>query len=242
MVESRAMWFLHETHELIGREEDAFEALVRDEWMPSLAKEADARLLYYLKHAHGTGVSYRSITITALADGAAWERLAGSVDRGALRPLAERMDGLRHDVHAKILVPLPWSGIQEVALGEVPIDGREHGLTVFMEDTVWPYEGILETYVERAGAHYAQEMAEHERASNAILQVQGGFRTAFGSHRRREIVLWQKVVEPRALGPLITREVPDAMKLPGGWMHDALEIRDQWESRLLRTVPWSPLY
>jgi hypothetical protein len=31
------------------------------------------------------------------------------------------------------------------------------------------------------------------------------------------------------------------MKAPGTWMHDALEVRDQWVSRLLRTSAWSPL-
>jgi len=32
------------------------------------------------------------------------------------------------------------------------------------------------------------------------------------------------------------------MKQPGTFMHDALEVRDQWESRLLRTSSWSPLF
>jgi hypothetical protein len=32
------------------------------------------------------------------------------------------------------------------------------------------------------------------------------------------------------------------MKQPGTFMHDALDVRDQWESRLLRTSSWSPLH
>ena len=236
------MYFLHETHEVVGPREDEFEAVVRDEWMPAVAAEADARLLYYLKHAHGTGGSYRVVTITALQDAAAWEALARSVEGGALGKLAERLDGCRHDVVAKVLTPLPWSETQAVDLDRVPTTPQEHELTVFMEDTVWPFEGLLERYIEKAGAHYAPEMEGLERDENAILHVLGGFRTVFGSHRRREIVLWQKVVEPRALMPLITREVPEVYKQPGTWMNDALEVRDQWESRLLRTSSWSPLY
>ena len=38
----------------------------------------------------------------------------------------------------------------------------------------------------------------------------------------------------------LTTAVPDQMKAPGTWMHDALEVRDQWTSRLLRTSAWSP--
>ncbi len=29
---------------------------------------------------------------------------------------------------------------------------------------------------------------------------------------------------------------------PGTYMFDALKLRDQWQSKLLRTSKWSPLY
>jgi acyl-CoA dehydrogenase len=38
-------------------------------------------------------------------------------------------------------------------------------------------------------------------------------------------VLWQKVVQPKLVTALLTREVPPEYKQPGGWMHDALELR-----------------
>jgi hypothetical protein len=103
-----------------------------------------------------------------------------------------------------------------------------------MEDTVWPFEGRLEEYVRRSGTHYAAEMARAGEAGRSLLRVEAGFRPAFGSHRRREIVLWQKVVQPAFLTALLTREVPPEYKLPGTWMHDALELRDRWQSKLLR--------
>ena len=31
-------------------------------------------------------------------------------------------------------------------------------------------------------------------------------------------------------------------RAPGTWMHDALDVRDDWESKLLRTTAWSPLF
>ena len=40
---------------------------------------------------------------------------------------------------------------------------------------------------------------------------------------------------------LLTIEVPEHLKAPGTWMHDALQLRDQWESKLLRSTRWSPL-
>ncbi len=234
------MFLLHEVHEVVGAREDEFEALYREGWVEGLAAGNEARLLYYLHHAHGTGVSYNVVTITALRDGAAWGHLARRIEGGDLGKWARRIDGLRHDVTAKLLLPLPWSPLREVEFASVPTAPVDHDPTVFMEDTVWPYEGKLEEYIERAGSHYAREMAAQAEAGASILEVLGSFRTALGGGRRREVVLWQKVVKPTALSPLIGREVPGRYKQPGTWMHDALEVRDRWESRLLRTARWSP--
>jgi hypothetical protein len=94
--------------------------------------------------------------------------------------------------------------------------------------------------VRRSGEHYAAEMEKRAREGAAILAVQAGFRGAFGAGRRREIVLWQKVVQPKALLALLTSEVPARFKVPGTWMHDALSLRDRWQSKLLRSARWSP--
>jgi hypothetical protein len=232
--------FLHETHQVVGRCEHEFEASVRDDWMPALAAGGGARLLYFLHHAHGTGASYNVITLTALRDGAAWQGLVDRVNGGDLEKLAVRLDELRRDVTAKLLVPLPWSLLQRVDLDAVPAAPGDHEPAVFMEDTVWPHEGRLEEYVERSGSHYAREMARQREKGRALLEIQAAFRTAYGSGRRREIVLWQKVTRLDALGALVASEVPAKLEAPGTWMHDALEIRDQWQSRLLRSARWSP--
>ena len=79
------MLFLHELHTVSGRHEDAFELAIRDGYMPELARTDDARLLYYVKLAHGTGRAYQVITITGIRDGAAYGALAERVQRGSLR-------------------------------------------------------------------------------------------------------------------------------------------------------------
>lgn len=234
------MLLLHEEHEVVGARELEFEAAMRDAWMPALADGTDVRLLYFLHHAHGTGASYRVVTITALRDGAAWERLARRQLDGDLATLASRLDELRHEVRGKLLVPLPWSPLQQVDLAAVPATPQEHGLTLFMEDTVWPFEGRLDEYVARSGSHYAHEMKQASEHGPRLLTVDASFRTMAGSHRRREIVLWQKVVQPEHLIRLLTHELPAHYRKAGTWMVDALELRDQWQSRLLRTSSWSP--
>ena len=132
------MLYLHETHKVIGRHASAFEDLFRDEWMGALARVEGARLLWYLNHAMGSGPSYQVVTITAVSDGAAWEALARRMLAGDLSELAAKLDSCRYQVDGKLLTPVYWSELQEVDLKEMPVDGREHELSVYMQDTGWP--------------------------------------------------------------------------------------------------------
>jgi hypothetical protein len=237
------MLFLHEVHQVKGTKEDEFEAAFREGWMPMLAKADDARLLWYSNHAHGSGVAYNVVTITAVRDGTAWEQLARRIQNGDLQDWMRALDECRHDVYAKVLVPLPWSPLQDVDLGSVPTDGAEHELTMYMEDTMWPIEGKYPEYVERSGSFYAKTLVENRDSTNPqFLEIQGAFQPAFGSHLRREVMLMQRILDPERLLGLLTRDIPPEMRAPGTWMHDALQLRDRWESKLLRTASWSPWY
>ncbi|OBH73201.1 hypothetical protein A5682_05520 [Mycobacterium mantenii] len=232
------MLFMHEVHTVRGRHEDDFEAAFRHGWMPMLAAGDDARLLWYADHAQGSGPSYTVVTVTAVRNGAAWERLALRVQRGDLQTWMRGLDELRHGVEAKLLVALPWSPLRDVAFDEVPADGREHELSLYMEDTMWPYQDKFEEYVARCGDVYAAGL---ERPS-AMLAIQAAFQPALGSHLRREVVLMQRIQRPKQLLGLLRTRISDEYRAPGTWMHDALELRDQWTSRLLRTSAWSPWY
>ena len=232
------MLFMHEVHQVRGRAEDDFEAAMRDGWMPTLGAGEDARLLWYANHAHGTGPAYNVMTLTAVRDGPAWERLALRVQRGDLRPWMRDLDELRHDVDAKLLAPLPWSPLQDIDFDDVPTDGREHGLTLYMEDTMWPYEDKFLEYVDRCGEVYSKSI---DRPS-PLLTIEAAMAPVLGSHVRREVVLMQRIHDPSALLKLLQTEIPPELRAPGTWMHDALELRDQWTSRLLRTSSWSPLH
>jgi hypothetical protein len=233
------MLLLHEVHTLAGRHEDAFEDHVRTGWLPAVADSGDARLLYYLKLAHGTGRAYQAVTITALRDGNAYERLATRVQRGDLRAWAAQADAYRHEVKGKLLLLLDWSPMHDLDLTSVPVDGREHDAALYMEDSAWPYEDKLDAYLEAARTHYAPSL--EQQTARSLLTLLGVFQAALGAPRRREIVLWQRVDFPERLPALFTTELPAHVKGPGTWMHDALEVRDDWESRLLRSAPWSPL-
>jgi hypothetical protein len=69
------------------------------------------------------------------------------------------------------------------------------------------------------------------------------FQVAHGSGIRPEAILMQKIMNFSTLGHLLTSvEKHDPDTWPGSYMAKGLEVRDQWESKLLRTSSWSPLY
>jgi hypothetical protein len=236
------MLFVHEVHRVAGAREDDFEATMRDEWLPTLAATDDARLLYFMRLAHGTGRAYTFVTVTALADGAAWESLQQRIRTGDLRAWVRGLDAMRHDVTSKVVVPVEWSPLQHIDLGTVPVTAAQHDAALFMEDTAWPHDGMLEDYLDAARDHYAPSLAEGRHGGRSLLELQAVFVPAWGTGGRRpEVILWQRVTKPEGISRLVTSEIPEIHRAPGTWMHDALRVRDDWESRLLRTAAWSPL-
>ena len=233
------MLLLHEVHTVAGAREDDFEALYRNAYLPALAESGGARLGWFLRLVFGTGRGYQVTTITVLDDGAAYEVLARRIQTGDLRSWAADVDRCRHEVKGKILLPAEWSPVQHIPLESIPATGEDHVPALFMEDSAWPHEAMLDEYLGAARSHYAPSL-EHE-TERSLLQLEAVYQAALGAPRRREVVLWQRVHHPERLPGLFTRDLPPEVKQPGTWMHDALRVRDDWESRLLRTATWSPL-
>ena len=231
------MLFLHEVHRMVGKREKEFEAAYQA-WMAALAEDEGTRLLWFLHHAHGTGPSYQAVTITGLADGAAWERLARRVHRGDLRQWVREVDGCRHDVEGRLLMPLDLSPL-DVVLADVPTDGRRHDTTLYMEDTMWPKRGKVDEYIAAAGEVYAKMLGAHT-GGDVLLRIEAAYQTMPGAGRWPEVTLMQKVHSMPGLVHLLTHDMPAELSRPGTWMHDALDYRDQWRSKLLRAAPWSP--
>ena len=233
------MLFLHETHKVMGRHASDFEELYRDRWMSALARGTGARLVWYLNHAMGSGPSYEVTTVTALADGEAWEMLGRRIAGGDLSELAEQLDACRYEVEGKVLQPVYWSALQEIDMDEVPADGGEHELSLYMHDTGWP-EKPLDDYIELWDRDYWQFMRRIPEGQQ-LLDIVACFQVAHGSGTRPEAILMQKIMNVATLGHLLTStEEYDPDTWPGSYMAKGLEIRDQWESKLLRTSSWSP--
>jgi hypothetical protein len=239
------MLVLHEVHRVAGRHAEAFGALYRDGWAASLAAAgSEARLLWFLEQAHGTGPSYTFVSLTALGSLDALADLDARVRGGDLRRWQAEVDAMRLDATAKALVPTAFSPLVGIDLDAVPLPAapeRGPDLGLFMEDTAWPHPGRLDDYLAGAESLYVETLERAAEHGRNVLELVAAFTPMFGTGSEREVVLWQRVARPELLSPLLRREAPAEHRAPGTWMHDALELRDRWESRLLRVAPWSPL-
>jgi len=227
------MIFLHEIHEVVGGRMAEFEESVRTVWRPRVERDGEARLVWFWLHTHGTGPSYQAVSITAVRDWAAWGRL---VDRARqdkdLRDWSREVCSLRREVTSKILLPTPWSPLQEVDLAAAADETAKEPV-LHLHDTGWPFPGKLDAYVEALGRVFYPATKR-----SGMISVEACWTVAPGTGRHHEVVLLQKIHDWERFSHLLTQGEGPAAK--GEWMEEGLKHRDRWESKLLRTARWSP--
>jgi hypothetical protein len=235
------MLLMHEVHRVRGVDADAFEAAYRDGWMPLLAEDDGARLLWYFNHAHGCGISFNVVTVTAIRDWPDWERLAARVQSGDLQDWACGVDRLRYGSTGALLQPATWSPLGELDLGSVPVDTTAtHDLAMYVEDTIAPDRGNpVDCLQEVRDAYGGESGSATEHRSSALTELTGVFRPVVGGGRRRQIVLLQKVLDLDLLAEYYrTGEVGAGAPWSAG--HAATAFGDAWSTKLLRAAAWSP--
>jgi len=228
------MIYIHEVHEVLGGKMEEFGDAVRTRWRPLLEEGGRARLLWFWELAHGTGASYQAVSITAVRDWATWGEV---VARGASDPRCKdwqrRVWTLRREVTAKVLLPAPWSPLQEIDLGAAPAPGEVDAPALYLHDTGWPFTGKLDEYVEALGSVF------YPQTKNArMISVSACWTVAPGTGRHHEVLLLQKIEDWAQFSRLLTCGEHGAQR--GGWMEVGLRYRDRWESKLLRCARWSP--
>ena len=229
------MLFLHETHEVVAGEMDAFEELVRTTWRPLVEERGEARLCWFWHHTHGTGPSYQAVSITAVRDWATWGALVER-DRSdpRFRDWHRRVWKVRKDETAKVLLPTPWSKIQTVDLAAPPAETHTDAPTMYLHDTGWPFPGKLEEYTTALGAVFDAQVHQ-----TRMISIEACWTTAPGTGKHHEALILQKILDWERFAHLITHGETGQQR--GGWMVEGLKYRDRWESKLLRCARWSPM-
>ena len=217
------MLFLHDVHAAIGEREIDLDDAVRDVYAPAVADD-DTRLLWYLYATHGAGDGYYVVTITALRDGAAWERLSRRLRYGDLADWCVGVDALTYSSHSTLLVSTDWSPLADLDLDSVPTQPVERDVRVFREDTL---EGV--------GIDAA--LSPPQPADGDVLTCVAGFRPLFAPEGTVRVLY-------RGAGP---DALEAAFADDAGWgdwsgsLTPTLPDGVHGSTRMLRNVPWSPL-
>ena len=216
------MLFVHDVHAAIGEHEIELDEAVRDIYAPTIDDD-DARLAWYLYSTHGAGDAYFAIMITALKDGAAWERLSRRLRYGDLADWLAHVDTLTYSSHSTLMVPTEWSSTAELDLDALPV-ASEHEVSVFREDTL-------------EGPGIEDALLVGDALPGDVLTCVAGFRPFFSPGGMVRVLY--RVAGPELLEP--------AFGTDQGWddwtgsLTPSLPKGGHRTSRILRSVPWSPV-
>jgi hypothetical protein len=229
------LFFVHEIHALDPSDADAFAASLRDEWVPALAGH-DTRLVWAVRSVAASISFPEIITLTAVNDGVALERLAERTRDGDLRELSQQLGARRRSHTSRVVAALEEFNPYTVDLDGLPLVRPEAPTELYIHDFVIPRLGMQRIY-EVQMREYFMKMLEIEALP---MKTWAGFETVAGGGRTPESIMVTHVNNSRALAELVVHGSPRVRVEPGTWMADALKLRDTWTSRLVRSLPWSP--
>jgi hypothetical protein len=215
--------FLHDVHAAIGEREIELDEMVRDVYAPRVADDG-GRLLWYLYSTHGAGDAYFVVMITALQDGAAWERLSRRLRYGDLADWQVAVDALTYSSQSTLMAPTDWSPTAGLDLESVATEPTQHDVRVFREDSL-------------VGARIEEAVVPPSRAAGNLLECVAGLRPLLSPDGPVHVLY--RLASQEALESALATE--------SGWddwsgsLTTALPAGGHRSSRLLRNVPWSPL-
>ena len=146
--------------------------------------------------------AYTVVTITGCRDATAWADLADRIRVGRPgRSGRRRVDGMRHALRRQDDRPrCPGHRCQEIDLASRARRRRGAQARLFMEDTAWPFAGGLQAYLAKAGTLYdTHAEPSPEEGGHSIIELEAAFQPVYGTHTTTEVILWQRVVNRKAL-------------------------------------------
>jgi len=218
--------FLHDVHAAIGEHEIDLDEAVRDVYAPTIADD-DARLAWYRYSTHGAGEAYIVSMVTALRDGAAWERLSRRLRYGDLADWLVQVDRITYWSQSSLLVSTDWSPMVELSLDSLPVGATDQEVRVSREDTL-------------RGPGIEAALSAPTGGDGDVLEVLAGFRPLFApSGEAEEVTVVYRVASADALEGAFVADT--------GWsdwtgsLTPTLPDGVHGSTRMLRNVPWSPL-
>ena len=230
------MFYVHETHTLDADTAPSFETVLREQWVPAVADDGGMRLVWCARSMPGTASYPEMVTMTAVADGAALERLAARSRTGDLRDASAELARNRVGLTTRVLASLEEFNPYSVDLDAVPVVREGAPTEMYIHDWVVPQPGMQRIYEVQMREAF-MKMLEMDAIP---MKTWGGFETVAGGGRVPLSLMVTWIANAPAITGLIAEVKPRVALEPGSWIREGLKLRDTWISRLVRSVPWSP--
>ena len=230
------MFYVHEIHELDAATAGHFEAMIREQWVPALAADQGTRLVWCVRSVPGTASYPELITMTAVEDGAALERLGSRYRTGDLRELSSELGRHRKGIATRVFAALEEFNPYSVELGELPLVRDGAPTEMYIHDFVAPQPGMQRLYEVQMREAF-MKMLEMDALP---MKTWGGFETVAGGGRVPQSLMITWIANAPAISNLLSQGNPRVAPEPGSWMSEGLKLRDTWVSRIVRSVAWSP--
>jgi hypothetical protein len=230
------LFYVHNIHSITSGKAEAYEAALRERWASAVAREPGMRLAWCARSMPGAISFPEIITLTAIADGAALERYGERVRAGDLHDDAVALAGLRDELTTRVFTPLAFNPLT-VDIDAIPTEYTDGSTEMYLHDFVPPRLGMQRAYEQ------AMEKVYMSMSDNELLQIViwAGLETVAGGGPVPESLNISHVRDADAITSLLAFEAPRENKQLGSWMYDALKLRDSWTTRLVRSLPWSPI-
>lgn len=222
------MLFVHDVHVVAGKHEFEYEDAVRDEYLPAVAADEDTRLLWYLYATHGSGNAYNIVTITALRDATAWDRLVERLRYGDLSEWSTRMAKLRYGLYSSLLVSTEWSPLATLELATISATPADHPVALYREHSL-SGPGLASTLAAAAS---------QSGSGDDVLTVTAGFRPALGNDSQAQVLYRITADNDRWVNAFGT---DIGWRDWSGSLTPTLPAGVTGSGRTLRTTTWSPL-
>jgi hypothetical protein len=230
------MLFLHESHDIEGSNRGALEGLLRDTALGIIAEDPGMRLCWYAESTPGSLRHPAVVTMIALEDGSALERIATRRRDGDLADVEASVLRYAEQRQSRLVTELDFSPLRP-SIAEIPVEPVDHDRHLFIEDFVRPRTGRHEAYAEMMRKIYMNMSAD----SLDTIVLWADFQPVIGGGEFREWICFNKVQNVDAMARLMWfghKPTNEAIK---SWMTEGLQTRDTWSNRFLRTSRWSPL-